>query len=93
MLRIARRDTAELSVLVVEGHVMGPWVEELRRAGQAALARRLPVRLDLAGVTFLDRGGVELLLELGARQVALAGAPGFVAEQLRAGRGAPSRRG
>jgi anti-anti-sigma regulatory factor len=44
------------------------------------------LRVDLGGVSFIDREGVELLLRLRGRDVALVNCTPFVAEQLKAGR-------
>lgn len=50
----------------LEGRMVGPWVEECRRAWlslQSSLsARRLA--LDLCGVTFVDESGLDLLREI-----------------------------
>lgn len=69
--------------LYLEGRVMGPWVAELRRACERALAQGRGLTLDVAGVSFLDRDGVGLLRGLMHRQVAVTRCSPFVAEQLR----------
>jgi anti-anti-sigma regulatory factor len=67
----------------LEGRLIGPWVEELRRACEQVLATGARVALDLADVSFLDQSGVELIQSLRQRNVALLSCSAFIAEQLR----------
>jgi hypothetical protein len=69
-------------VLHLEGQIVGPWVEELRRACEE-LHGAGPLALDLADVAFVERRGVELLGSLGARGVRLLRCSAFVTEQLK----------
>jgi anti-anti-sigma regulatory factor len=71
------------ALLQLEGQVVGPWVDELQRTCERLLAARAVV-LDLSGVSFVERRGVELLRALGARGVPLVRCTPFVAEQLKA---------
>jgi hypothetical protein len=71
-------------VLRLEGRVVGPWVQELRRSCERALATPASLALDLADVSYLDRDAVQLLRSLGIRGVALVNCSPFVAEQLKA---------
>ena len=72
-----------VQTLRLEGHVSGPWVEELRGVCERLLAQGQQPTLDLAGVSFLDRDGITLVRGLAARHVALINRSPFVAEQLR----------
>jgi len=83
MLKIERRhgDDGEPS-LKLAGEISGPWVEELRRVTEAALAVAAPLRLDLSDVAFVDRDGVALLSHLGEREVTLVNCSAFVTELL-----------
>lgn len=84
MLKIERIGTAgETSTLRLEGRVIGPWVEELRRSCDPVLATGARLTLDLGEVSFVDREGVELFRSLRQRQVALSNCSPFVAEQLK----------
>jgi hypothetical protein len=84
MLRIARIERPGRGcILRLEGRVIGPWVEELRRSCEEALASSSPVALDLSGVSFIDRPGVPLLLCLRDRGVALVNCSGFVSALLK----------
>ncbi len=85
MLKIERVETLREPVtLKLEGRVIGPWVEELRRSCESVLARHTKLVLDLAEVSFVDLEGVALLLGLADRHVRLASCSRFVAEQLKA---------
>lgn len=84
MLRIARIDKPGTAcTLRLEGRLIGPWVEELRRACEDALATTYSVTVDLAGVSFVDRPAIPLLLSLRQRGVVLANCSGFVSAVLR----------
>ena len=72
------------ATLVLEGHLGGPWVDELRRACETLLASSPRLILDLGLVTFVDREGVELLRALAGGRAMVTNCSPFVAEQLRA---------
>jgi anti-anti-sigma regulatory factor len=87
VLRITRIDPIEDPETVkVEGRVAGPWVEELSRIAERALAESPRVVVDLSGVTFVDREGIELLRNLRARCAGLHGSSSYVAALLNGGR-------
>ena len=71
------------AMLRLEGQIIGPWIEELRRTC-AALLDHGAVSLDLSQVSFVERRGVELLRSLGTRGVSLLRCSPFVTEQLKA---------
>ena len=84
MLKIERIETAgQTPTLRVEGRVIGPWVEELRRSCEPVLATGARLTLDLGDVSFVDADGVALIRSLRQRQVALSNCSPFVAEQLK----------
>jgi hypothetical protein len=72
------------ATLGLEGRLMGPWVDELRRSCEYALATGTPLTLDLAEVAFVARDGARLLRDLTAGGVTVVNCPAFVTEQLRA---------
>jgi hypothetical protein len=86
MLRIASADSPGVSAttLTVEGRVVGPWVDELRRACQRVLVTGAELTLDLHEVAFVERDGLELLQSLEDRGVTVVNCPAFVREQLKA---------
>jgi anti-anti-sigma regulatory factor len=85
MLRVTVVESSRETVrLRVEGRVVSPCVEELRRSCEVqALSDGIRLTLDLADVSFVDAAGVELLKELKARCVNLLNPSSFVAEQLK----------
>jgi anti-anti-sigma regulatory factor len=84
MLRIATSEPSTQPVtLTLEGRVIGPWVEELRRASERVLGEGRRLVLDLAQVSFVDRDGIALFGLLRDRGVALRHCSPFVTEQLR----------
>lgn len=69
--------------LRLDGQIAGPWVDELRAACADAMRRgRVPLRLDLRGVTFIDAAGLTLLRDL-SDHVVVTHASLFAAEQLK----------
>jgi hypothetical protein len=79
MLRITAADENSPNPLVkLEGKLVGPWVDEARRAcgGGAGL------RLDLSALTFVDAAGARLLRELLQGGAAVGPCSGFVAALL-----------
>ena len=65
MLKITIQPGPTSTRLVVEGRLTGPWVDELSRCWEAA--SELPqsdVVVDLAGVTFIDTAGKDLLTRI-----------------------------
>jgi anti-anti-sigma regulatory factor len=84
MLRIHTRNAGNgTTMLVLEGRVIGPWVEELRQSCERVLAERRGFVLDLANVSFVGREGVELFRTLRDRQVVFRNCSPFVGEQLK----------
>ncbi len=71
------------ATLVLEGRLIGPWVEELRRCCEQTSSSSDGLTLDLGGVSFVDRGGLELLRSLADRRARLTNCSPFVTEQLR----------
>lgn len=84
MLKIGSvADGNAATTLVVEGELMGPWVEELSRSCELALGSTKVLILDLGAVSFVDRAGSELLRGLADRHARLTNCAPFVAEQLK----------
>jgi ABC-type transporter Mla MlaB component len=84
MLFISKPEMDEHRVtLRLEGQIVGPWVEELRRASEKLLGNGHRLTLDLTEVTFADSAGVALLLSLREKVISLTGCSSFIEEQLR----------
>ncbi len=82
-LRITRRKGSQSrATLVLEGRVAAEWAALLERECSDLLRSRLAVSLDLAGVTFVDRAGVEALERLSRAGVEIRCRPGPVASVL-----------
>jgi len=66
VLRISAEPGESLITMRLEGKVIGPWVEECRRAWHAIRAElgSRKLRLDVRGVTFMDGRGTALLREI-----------------------------
>jgi ABC-type transporter Mla MlaB component len=84
VLRISIIDDSEERVrLGLEGWLVGPWVDELRKQSELALSARKALTLDLAKVFFVDPRGTALLRELATRQVEHVNCSAFLTQQLK----------
>lgn len=71
------------AMLYLEGQINGPWLAEVRRCCDRALASARRLTIDLANVSFVDRDALVLFRELKDREVTIANCSPFVAEQLK----------
>ena len=84
MLRISViRDSHKGTRFEVEGWLVGPWVEELRRLSDQALAESGKLSLDLEKLRYVDPSGVALLRDLARRGVAHVNCSPFIQRQLK----------
>jgi ABC-type transporter Mla MlaB component len=84
MLKISEAGAPNHSVtLKLEGRVVGPWVEELRRICEPFLAENRALKLDLAEVSYADAEGVATLDGFKARGVQLKNCSPFVEQQIK----------
>ena len=84
MLKISIINDSDQAIeLQLEGKLVGPWVEELRKLSDEALSLQKNVSLDLAKVWFVDSRGVTLLHTLAKRQVSELNCSQFVSQQLK----------
>lgn len=84
VLKIQLFDQQDGTVMLqLAGRVIGPWVGELSRSCERVLKYGGTLSVDLGGVSFVDRHGVEFLRGLRGRRVALVNCSPFVAEQLK----------
>ena len=82
MLRITRVPSDGLIRLIVEGKLMGPWVDEFRQVCREATEASPAIHLDLSALTFVDSAGTVLLAELIHGGVTIESRSNFVAELL-----------
>ena len=73
MFRIHIHDCDGATNFVLEGRLVGPWVSELENCWQRALAAapRGSILVSLAGVSFVDSDGIELLTRMCSQGVRL----------------------
>ena len=84
MLKISQAGTPNHSVtLKLEGRVVGPWVEELRRTCEPLLAEDRALKLDMTEVSYADTEGVAALNSLKARGAKLKNCSPFVEQQIK----------
>jgi hypothetical protein len=78
MLRISKRPSGPHgAAIALEGRLVGPWVDELRRVvDEAPEAHGLTI--DLRGLAFADLAGVSLLRALRGAGLKLVGGSEFV---------------
>jgi anti-anti-sigma regulatory factor len=70
-------------MLRFEGQIVGPWVEEMRRACERHLQPGTSLILDFAEVSFLDRNGIETLRNLRRDSLQIINCSPFVRAQLK----------
>ena len=84
MLRISIISDSDQAIAYhLEGRLVGPWVDELRRIGEDAVAQKKTLTLDLEGVRFADHHGISLLQELSRRQVSQINCSQFLIQQMK----------
>lgn len=84
MLRISVEElSGQDATLHLEGHLVGPWVEELRLSCEKVRGESKRLTLDLAAVSFVDRDGISLLRRLKTCEVVVTNCSAFLAHQLK----------
>jgi ABC-type transporter Mla MlaB component len=84
VLRISVINGSDESIeLQLEGKLIGPWVEELRRLSDEALSQKKNVSVDLEKVWFVDLQGVALLRDLAEKSVSQLNCSHFIRQQLK----------
>ena len=69
--------------LSLEGKLVGPWVDELRRLSHEALSQNKSLTLNLEKVWFVDARGAALLRDLAGRHVAHNNCSQFVSQLMK----------
>jgi hypothetical protein len=85
VLRITPTEKANSLELMLEGQLAGPWVEVLRKSWADTLGRteHQHVLVDLGNVSFVDREGRALLLNMQDEGVGLLKPSAFLREMLK----------
>ena len=92
MLRITPIQTLKAATLKLEGQLSGPWVEELRRSWASLAEDKVPVRINLRHVTFMDRPGRDLVLGMERQGTPLLDSSEFLRDLLHPDGRRPERR-
>jgi anti-anti-sigma regulatory factor len=66
----------------LEGRLVGPWVDEVRRTCEPFLGNGSRLTVDFSQVSFVDRDGVALCRRLRQRRASLRNCSPFVKEQI-----------
>lgn len=66
----------------LEGQMVGPWVDEVRRACEPLLTNGHALTVDFSRVSFVDRAGVALCRRLKQSHATLQNCSPFVKEQI-----------
>jgi ABC-type transporter Mla MlaB component len=83
MLRIEVSEKRGEQVTVhLEGQMVGPWVDEVRRTCEPFLTNGHALALDFSRVSFVDRAGVALCRRLKQGRATLQHCSPFVKEQI-----------
>ena len=87
MLRITIMEEHDVAMIRLEGKLVGPWVEELERCWNTAMAgwRNTQLLVDLNMVTFVDASGRALLTKMhnaGARLMGRGILTTYILEQI-----------
>jgi hypothetical protein len=84
VLRLTRTaDTHETQIIKLEGKLVGPWVDEVRKACAAGADPSSRTQLDLSALIFVDAAGERLLRDLIVRGIDVVACSSYVAELLR----------
>ena len=76
------KSSSRNEILRLEGHLGGPWVDELCHACRCVMAAGKQLTLDMADVSFVSREGITLLRKLQQDNVEVASCSPFVSLQL-----------
>jgi anti-anti-sigma regulatory factor len=82
MLKITPRFSDGAAVLKLEGTLREAWIDETRRAIDAAAVSHRRISLDLTDVSFADDAGIALLGALIQQGIHIAACSGFLAAAL-----------
>lgn len=80
MLKVTELKSAEGTQLILEGKLLGPWVDELQSCWSGCATRQggAPVRVSLKDVSYLDARGRDLLKRMEREGAKLVEASDFI---------------
>jgi hypothetical protein len=88
MLRLTRiAATHSTQTLKLEGKLLEPWVDEVRKACASGTDPSGRTSLDLSALTFVDAAGEGLLRDLFGRGIEVVACSSYVTELLRSSAG------
>ena len=88
MLRLTRAAESPSHVtLRLEGRIVSDWVSVVKRECLTWLQEKRQVVLEVAEVTFIDRGGLEMLRRIISPQLQIINASALIEELLQRGEG------
>jgi hypothetical protein len=84
MLRLTRiAGMHPTQTIKLEGKLLEPWVDEVRKACAPGTSPSSRISLDLFALTFVDAAGEGLLRDLIGRGIEVVACSGYIAELLR----------
>jgi anti-anti-sigma regulatory factor len=84
MIRFTRiAVTHSTQTIKLEGKLIGPWVDEVRKASASGTVPSRRISLDLSALAFVDAAGERLLCDLIGRGMEVVACSSYVAELLR----------
>lgn len=84
MLRITRITGTHLNQTIrLEGKLLSPWIDEVRKACTSSTDPAGRTSLDLSALTFVDSAGEEMLRDLIGHGIEVVACSSYVAELLR----------
>jgi len=92
MLRITPIQTCQSATLKLEGQLSGPWVDEFRRCWTSLAQQKVPVKINLRHVSFVDQPGRDLLLRIERQGTPLLECSEFLRDLLHSDGRRPSKR-
>ena len=82
MLKIEVEQADRQVTVYLEGQMVGPWVDEVRRTCEPFLTNGHALALDFSRVSFVDQAGVALCRRLKQGRATLQHCSAFVKEQI-----------
>jgi anti-anti-sigma regulatory factor len=87
VLRITTTTEKGAPVLKLEGKIGGPWVDELAQSWSVVVGHggAKAVKVDMRGVSYVDRRGADLLLEMESKGASIVNCSHFLRQLVDSG--------